>query len=117
MVSIIGKLYLQLSIEFYSFIHWPNSNGVQPWLLVRPTEFVFGSPYTATKKALNAFMRDASMQMQPKGISITTCLPGSTKTALFDKDLTDKDVQVGSFARMNPGKSSGAVKTDRVAIW
>ena len=62
---------------------------------------MFGSGYCATKKALNAFVRDASMQMQPKGIYLTNCLVGSTKTKLLDKNLADKDIRVGSFARMS----------------
>ena len=49
-------------------------------------------------------MRDVSMQVQSKGIYTTTCMVGSTKTAIFEKDLTDKDVQVGSFAQMSAGK-------------
>ena len=65
---------------------------------------MFGSAYISTKKALNAFMRDVSMQVESKGIYTTTCLVGSTETALLDKDLTDKDVQVGNIARMSAGK-------------
>ena len=69
-----------------------------------PTEFVFGSPYVATKKALNAFMRDVSMQVHSKGIRTTTCLVGSTKTAIIENNLTGKDILVGSFAQMGAGK-------------
>jgi len=70
-------------------------------------QFPFTSSYSGSKKALDGYFRDLSMQHQKDGIAVSICLPGPVKSNLTKNRLPSKyQTNMDNLKRMETSRCS-----------
>jgi len=73
------------------------------------TPFPNFSVYTATKAAVEAFVRSLALELAEKKVTVNTVSPGSTDTKMVPEGFRTLGAQLSPFKRMGTGEDNAAV--------